>query len=437
MGEILFYKYELLQLIGSGGMSKVYLARDLHLNRPVAVKVSKKEFPFGEIEFLKELEHQGLPQIYDYFKQEEKIYLVMEYIDGVSLRQYLNRYGALKEEQAVKWALELCRILRYLHERHPAIIYRDLKPENIMIRRDGMLKLIDLGGALQYSCGSKRETLCAGTFGYCPPEQWKETGGDVTWDVYGVGAVLHEMLTGVNPLRPPYKRLPLEVYNKGRHNGLEIIVQKCTKEKACDRYQSMEQLRNALLNYNKRGVGTEVKSAAKRLTVLLTGMYGMICFLLPLSEGVPVNHIPFPYLTKPFIFLTLSWGMHLIFYRIKKEKSSLDRQEKNIWLTEKKFSGLFILYLFLIGGMMTTVFSDIPLQQVHAESGEERLWVEMRDDKGRKMLLKDGAVYTASDCVRFELPAGRLPGQELAVQVVAQGEDGSKYCSRIFLIKAK
>lgn len=83
------------------------------------------------------------------------------------------------------------------------------------------------------------------------------------------------------------------------------------------------------------------------------------------------------------------------------------------------------------------VFSDIPLQQVHAESGEERLWVEMRDDKGRKMLLKDGAVYTASDCVRFELPAGRLPGQELAVQVVAQGEDGSKYCSRIFLIKAK
>ena len=103
MGEILFYKYELIRLLGCGGMSRVYLARDLHLNRLVAVKESAEEFPFEEIALLKELEHQGLPGIYDCFEQEEKIYIVMEYVEGMSLRQYLSRYGALKEQQAVKW----------------------------------------------------------------------------------------------------------------------------------------------------------------------------------------------------------------------------------------------------------------------------------------------------------------------------------------------
>lgn len=105
----MFYKYELLRPIGSGGMSKVYLARDLHLNRLVAVKESKEKFPSAEIELLKELEHQGLPGIYDSFNWKEKIYIVMEYIDGMSLRQYLNRYGAVEEEQAVRWAIELCK----------------------------------------------------------------------------------------------------------------------------------------------------------------------------------------------------------------------------------------------------------------------------------------------------------------------------------------
>lgn len=433
----MFYKYELLRPIGSGGMSKVYLARDLHLNRLVAVKESKEKFPSAEIELLKELEHQGLPGIYDSFNWKEKIYIVMEYIDGMSLRQYLNRYGAVEEEQAVRWAIELCGILGYLHERHPSIIYRDLKPENIMIRRNGSLKLIDLGGAMQYSCGSKREVFCVGTFGYCPPEQWKETGGDVTWDVYGVGAVLHEMLTGANPSRPPYERLSLEVYNKGYGNVLEKIIRICTSKKAGDRYQSMEQLESALLQYRQRGIWTRVKSIFKGLVVLLMGICGMAFLLVPLWKGVPANQIPFPYLTKPLLFLSLSWFFHFIFYKFKKKKRPLRRQEKNIWLTEKKFSGLFGFFMFVFGGVLMAAVFGIPLQPVHAKGGEEKLWVEMRDEQGRKMLLKDGAVYMASDCVRFELPAGRLPGQELAVQIVAEGEDGSRYCSRIFLIQAE
>lgn len=449
MGEILFYKYELIRLLGCGGMSRVYLARDLHLNRLVAVKESAEEFPFEEIALLKELEHQGLPGIYDCFEQEEKIYIVMEYVEGMSLRQYLSRYGALKEQQAVKWAVELCRILGYLHTRHPAVIYRDLKPENIMIRRDGALKLIDLGGALRYSCGSKRQTLCAGTFGYCPPEQWKETEGDVTWDVYGTGAVLHEMLTGANPSRPPYKRLPIEAYNKGYCSTLEKIIQKCTKEKPCDRYQSAAELENALLHYHKTGIWIRGKNIAKRISVLLTGMLGVLCGLLPLWEGVPANQIPFPYLVKPLFFMLLSWFLYLIFYRINHQRlpgsggqtcadrNILRRQEKNIWLTEKKFSGLFGLFLFVFGGVFMAAFLGAPLQPVQAKSGEESLWVEMRDDQGRKMLLKEGAVYAADECVRFELPAGRLPNKELALRLVAEGEDGKRYCSRVFLIRAE
>ncbi len=440
MGEILFYKYELLGPLGSGGAGKVYLAKDLHLNRLVAAKESGEEFPAVEVKLLQELEHPGLPGIYDCFQWEKKTWVVMEYVDGMNLRQYLDRYGRVEEGQAVKWAVELCGILGYLHERHPAIIYRDLKPENIMIRRDGKLKLIDLGGALQFACGSKRQELCVGTPGYAPPEQWREPQGDVSWDVYGLGAVLHEMLTGENPLRPPYQRLPLSVYGKGHPKALEKIVRTCTEEKAGDRYRCVEQVANALLAYRKENLWERIREPVKGVVVSGIGACGGVCLAAPLLKGVPANQIPFPYLIKPLIFLTLSWILYLILFKIKKKKSFLRRQEKNIWLTEKKFSGLFSLLPYIFGGMLTISLFAAPMPPVYAgdtASAEEKLWVEMRDGQGRKMLLKDGAVYRTSDCVRFELPAGRLPDEELSVRLVAEGEDGRRYFSRVFLVRAE
>ena len=136
MEKILLHKYELIRQIGSGGSGKVFLAMDRHLERLVAVKESSESASVEEMKLLRELEHMGLPVIYDYFKDQESAWIVMEYIEGMTLRQYLSRHKRVDEKQAVKWMLELCQIFHYLHDRHPAVIYRDLKPENIMIRQD-------------------------------------------------------------------------------------------------------------------------------------------------------------------------------------------------------------------------------------------------------------------------------------------------------------
>ncbi len=438
MDKILFHKYKVLRLIGSGGMGRVWLAEDIHLNQPVVVKESREEFLTLEAAFLKELEHPGLPAVYDCFCQEERTYLVMEYIEGMSLRRYLGRHGKVSGEQAVQWAVELCGILGYLHGRHPAVIYRDLKPENIMIRQNGRLKLIDFGGAMYALCGDKKEMFCVGTKGYSPPEQWKDMRGDVTWDIYSLGAVLHEMLTGENPTLPAYRRGPVREYDRGLWSALNKIIDKCTALDAEKRYQSMEELKEDLTRRRflpGMGFGAVKSFLPGTATLWLMGVCTAFLFTEPLLKGVPENEFPFPYLEKPLIFLMLTLLWYLVLYRRRNKKNYLRKREKNVWLSEKKFSGLFTIMLLLFGGVSPLIFSGSFVPAVHGQEKPEKLWVEMRDGMGRKMLLKYDAVYETGDSVRFELPACRLPAQKLAMRIVAVGEDGEQYSSRIFYVR--
>lgn len=437
MEKILFHKYELIRKIGAGGAGRVYLALDRHLNRLVAVKESSGAVSLKEMELLKELEHPGLPKVYDYFKEEESVWLVMEYIEGMTLRQYLDRHRRVKEGQAVTWMLELCRILKYLHGRHPAVIYRDLKPENIMIRQDGTLKLIDLGGAIHYACGSANEKICAGTPGYCPEEQWKGRRGETAWDIYAFGAVFHEMLTGDSPAKPPYERRPLSEYDKSLTPVLNKFIACCTGDKGAARYQTMEQAEEALLGYQKRKLPVGLFRIFKKL--LMAGCMGETAagLALPLLNGIPEDQIPFPYLAKPLFFLMVTLILSLIFSITESKKSYLVTQEKNLWLTEKKFSGLLLFFLILGAGVLFVPALYMAELAAYAEEEPEQLWVEMRDEYGRKLLLKEDAVYITNSSVRFELPTACLPEEEFSLQMVAIDEEGNTYISRIFRIRPK
>lgn len=437
MERILFHKYELIRQIGSGGAGKVHLAYDRHLKRLAAVKESRQDMSLTEMEFLKELEHPGLPVVYDYFEEQGSAFLVMEYIEGMTLRKYLDRHKRVKERQAVKWTLDLCRILKYLHGRHPAIIYRDLKPENIMIRQDGELKLIDLGGAIRYACGRKCGDVCAGTMGYCPREQWKETRGDVAWDIYALGAVLHEMLTGDSPARPPYERHSLSEYDKSLTGALNQIIWHCTGESGAERYQSVEQVEKALLGYRKKNLPQKIFEVIRRMIVTAFASGTTASFSLPLLLGIPEDQFPFPYLKKPLVFLLVTLFLYLILFKFKRKRNFLCRQEKNIWLTQKQFSGLLSFFLFFSAGILSIGIFSMTVPVVHAGEEAKQLWVEMRDEEGRKLLLKNDAVYITDNCVRFELPAERLPGEELSLQMIAVSENGTIYSSRIFRIRAQ
>ncbi len=440
--EILFQKYEIVKLLGQGAEGSVFLARDQHLDRLVAIKEGGREDVV-----LKELEHPGLPRIYDLFEEQGKTYLVMEYVQGITLRKYLQVKGKVSCRQAVLWAAELCQVFSYLHEGGREMIYRDLKPENIMIKPDGSLKLIDFGGVLHQSYGKQKEECLAGTPGYCPPEQWKERRGDKTWDIYALGAVLHEMLTGAAPGQSAGLRLPIRIYDKSLPKELEKVVEICTHERRENRFQTMEQLRKALLYGGRKERIRRILWRIKAVFLWVLLFLAAVTFFYPLIRGVPEYEMPFPFLEKPLLFLWMAAAYHLFLCRGKRRKQIRYKQEKSVRLTEKKFLGLYGMIFFLLGsiwgGMSGRASADMMSSRYQKNSGivyaaekEEGLWVEMRDDLGRKLLLKDGAVYTPKECVRFEIPADRLPEGILSLRMVAEGED-NLYESRVFLIERK
>ncbi len=432
MNTILFQKYEVLSKLGAGGMGEVMLARDLHLNQLVAIKKTGDDSAMMEKELLKKLEHPGLPKIFDFFMNEEGVYLIMEYIEGISLRQYLDHHQKVPFLQATKWILQLADILKYLHNQHPEIIYRDLKPGNIMLRPDGALKLIDLGAAFR----DGQSYQCAGTVGYSPKEQWNSKLANKTVDVYGLGAVFHEMMTGINPSKPPFIRRPAREYDQSIPSELDKIVRGCTEEDLVKRIQTVEQLEQALHNYQKANTQNKLlKLSIKllfKLFLLIPAFLGIFYTVAPLIQGLPVTSFPFPYLQKPLLFGVLAFLIQIMITKYRNRRQFIKKHEKSIFLTEKQFSGLLLVLFMVLCGVTLSLLQNSLTQTVYAGAEDKKLWVEMRDSNNRKMLLKENTSYQAKDSVRLEVPVKQLPKGQVCIQLVAVGEDGEVSISRIF-----
>ena len=239
IGSVIEGKYEILKLIGQGGMSKVYLAMDKRLNKQWAVKEIEKrardrnneiiiQSAIAEANMIKKLDHPSLPRIVDIIENPEVIYVIMDYIEGEPLSNVLDEYGAQPQDIVIDWAKQLCEVLDYLHTRKPSIIYRDMKPANIMLKPDGNLKLIDFGIAREYKEQNLADTVSLGTKGYAAPEQFGGKGQtDARTDVYCLGVTLYHLVTGQNPCEPPYELYPIRHWNPQLSGGLERIIQKC------------------------------------------------------------------------------------------------------------------------------------------------------------------------------------------------------------------
>lgn len=427
-------KYEVLCLLGEGATARVFLARDQHLDRFVAVKKGKEKFLPAEMCLLKELDHPGLPKIYDFFVQGENSYLVMEYVEGTSLRKYLKRHGRVYQAQAVLWILQLCEILSYLHDQRPSVVYRDLKPENIMIRPDGRLKLIDLGAAARAAFGRAETGLCMGTPGYSPAEQWQTDRVAKTLDIFSMGAVLHEMLTGADPRQAPAERRPIREYDKSLSIGLEKFVKACVQTKAKDRYQSMEEAMQALKKCASIDRKTRIFNGLKQFLVWGTGGGSAALTLWMLHQGVPAQDFTVSFFKEPLLLLLLSLLLKRCF--AGRQPACIRHTEKAICLTEKQFPGLYGLMLTAAGISLGFLLSGMPPMDSRAVE-EKKLWVEMRDEQNRKLLLKENAVYLPKHTLRLEIPADRLPEERIALQLVAVGDSGSTYGSRIFHIETQ
>jgi serine/threonine protein kinase len=151
------------------------------------------------------LNHPGLTAVHDYFVENGSFYLVMEFVQGETLQQAWERAGRrFNETQVVAWAQQLCEVLTYLHRQQPPIVFRDLKPANIMLQPDGRLKLIDFGIARQFDPSKTSDTVKFGTPGYAAPEQYGRGQTDARSDLYALGIVLHQLLSGCEPTITPF-----------------------------------------------------------------------------------------------------------------------------------------------------------------------------------------------------------------------------------------
>ena len=273
-GTVVDGKYKILSIIGHGGMSTVYLAINEKANKPWAIKEVRKDGVkdfevvrqslMVETDMLKKLSHKGLPSIVDVIDEGDNFLIVMDYIEGTTLKAVLTEKGAQAQEDVVNWALQICDVLKYLHSRQPAIIYRDMKPSNIMLRSDGSVVLIDFGTAREFKERNMADTTCLGTQGYAAPEQFGGQGQtDARTDIYCLGATMYHLVTGHNPSEPPYEMYPITRWKADLSTGLEHIISKCTQRNPQDRFQSAEELIYALRHYRDLDISAFVKYRRK------------------------------------------------------------------------------------------------------------------------------------------------------------------------------
>ncbi len=254
-------RYEVLSTVGRGGMGIVYRSRRLPDGLIVALKEMKP--PEGtspeeiqerhmlfiqEAELLLSLKHPNIVGAYERFEWRGQPFFVMEYVNGISLEKRLREANAPAFEQdALVWGIQMARVLDYLHNQTPPIIYRDLKPENVFLTPEGPIKFIDFGVARTYKERKAKDTVAIGTYGYAPPEQYGKGQTDARSDVYTLGATLYHLLTNLGPvpLRTP------EVGSIRQHNPsvkpqTEQVIIKAMQQDRSKRFASAREMEAAL-----------------------------------------------------------------------------------------------------------------------------------------------------------------------------------------------
>ncbi len=270
-GMYLQGRYEIIEKIGSGGMADVYKAMCHTLNRLVAVKVLKEEFSQNEdfvnrfkmeAQAVARFSHPNIVNVYDVVDDGDFHYIIMELIEGITLKRYIAKKGCLEVKETIGIAIQMAQGMWAAHQQN--IIHRDIKPQNIIISKDGKVKVADFGIA-RAATSNTQEMKAIGSVHYISPEQARGEKVDARSDIYSLGITMFEMVTGrlpfdgentvtvamahlQNPITPPKK------CNPNIPGCLEDIILKCTEKRPDDRYSSVEEvladLRRALINPN-------------------------------------------------------------------------------------------------------------------------------------------------------------------------------------------
>ena len=285
IGRLLDNRYEILEVLGTGGMAVVYKARCHRLNRLVAIKILKDDYTQDE-EFRRRfqaesqavamLSHPNIVSVYDVSTAGGADYIVMELIDGITLKQYMEKKGVLNWKETLHFAIQIGKALEHAHSR--GIVHRDIKPHNVMVLKNGSVKVTDFGIARVMSKSNTLTKEALGSVHYISPEQAKGGRVDSRSDIYSLGVVMYEMMTG----RPPYDgESPVSVaiqhingnaampstLNPNMPGGLEQIIMKAMAKEPARRYETaaamlydMDEFRKdptILFDYNNAAAGMD------------------------------------------------------------------------------------------------------------------------------------------------------------------------------------
>ncbi len=268
-------RYRILAELGSGGFGAVYKAEDTQVpHRTVAIKqinigklsaqeaIEATDTFNREVDVLSHLRHPRLPRIYDHFAITEHWHLVTDFIEGETLASYIERIARentrakdarLPLSEVLDMGLQLCDVLEYLHSRQPPVIFRDLKPSNIIRTPRGALYLIDFGTARYFTPGKAKDTIPFGSPGYAAPEQYGKAQTTPQADIYSLGAVLHELLSGIDPAETPFQFTPLRAYGGEGWSELEELLMRMVAMDVDKRPASVAEVKTALQQIARNG----------------------------------------------------------------------------------------------------------------------------------------------------------------------------------------
>ncbi len=444
-------RYEYKRSLGKGGNGSVFLCYDIKLKKEWAVKelyiweevelneeeaakvnrkndVTPKTLQSTELELLKTISCNLFPRIVDVVYEEDKFYLVMDYVEGVTLKEKMQRQK-LTEKDVLPWAVEIAKALRYLHQMSPQILYMDCKPENIIITPQGEIRLVDLGSV--YICGSERKQRISGTRFFSPMELQNtgrldknkrmstEQTPDVRSDIYAFGMTLYYLLAGRKKIYRRKGRLSVKDADPTVSEGMNEIIARCTENDPSKRLQSMEEVLYQLTHIKEISKQIHIKNNLMKAVTVFVEILCIATILIGtwLYVGGREWHVLLGILCATVVFWRLCKRRSFTLYEVKKE----------VFCGSGKRVLLYGLVLLGVLQLMTvSVFAeesrgDSKMQRL-TEDGtaheETELDVIIYDWQGRKLLLKDDTVWKVSEDILLSIPIEELEEAEGKITVL-------------------
>lgn len=416
---ILQERYRILKKIGQGAMGQVFLVEDILYRKQGAMKVInhtgmiiQQQALERELEMLRLLDNKYLPAVIDAFysgADSNILCIIMEYVQGESLREYAEKQGPLEEREVMKIGRQLAEALEYLHSRKPGIIHRDIKPDNIMMGVNGDIKLIDFGTA--FLTGENRGSYTFGTKGYAAPEQMDGGRGEAetaACDIYALGAVLAFLATGIDSSKPPFQIGDIRKSGNNLSSKIVCIIETCLQENPVKRFQDGSAVLKAMTKAEQVKSGRKAQGCTWEKAFWLC-FFTSIAILGYAAETVWVER--FEECRKlaaySLLFSLSAFFIDKVFLR--KKEGIIKARERGFVLTKGRTVGL-CLALFLL----------VCLESRLAFSMGDSLFIRMYNEKGENFLVRDGTIFQTLEDIYFELYnplEGQMPAMEFQVSI--------------------